>query len=157
MEATGGPPERPAAARPALRVEPRDRSIATVCAVLLLIGMPIGWLGGGGNSAGDVIGMLVAIAVSLALMFWLVTRFAPRMRRAEPSRATRFALILGALAVIVALVFWTGLPFALGAGAIALGLSLRESVAANLRGRATAAAVLGAIAVLASFLLLLFG
>jgi hypothetical protein len=60
------------------------------------------------------------------------------------------------LAVLTVLVFWTGLPFPLGAGAIALSLSLRESVPAE-NGRATGAVVLGAIGVVASFVLLLVG
>jgi len=55
-------------------------------------------------------------------------------------------------------VFWTGVTFALGAGALALGLSLRESAAPSAgRGRATAAVVLGALTLVASFVLLLIG
>jgi hypothetical protein len=157
MEATG-PPEQPPAARAAPGIEPRDRSIVLVCGLLLLVGMPIGWLAGGDNSAGDVIGLIVAVAISLSLMVWLVTRLVPRLRVDAPSRATRNALILGILAVIVGLLFWTGLPFAFGAAAVALGLSLQRSVPPSAgRGRATAAVVLGAIAVVAAFVLLLIG
>jgi hypothetical protein len=116
--------------------------------------MPVGWLPG---STGDVIGMLGIIVVVLAIMAALVLRLVPRERLA-PARASRSALILGVLSIIVGIVFWTGLPFAVGAAAIALGLSQRESATQGQgRGMATAAAVLGAIAVLASFVLLLIG
>jgi hypothetical protein len=135
-------------------VERRDRTIALVAAVLLLIGMPIGWLPG---STGDVIGMIViglaVLAIMAVLMLWLV----PRERLAQ-QRANRSALILGIVSILVGLVFWTGLPFAVGAAAIALGLSQRESTPEGQgRGMATAAVVLGGIAILATFVLLLIG
>jgi hypothetical protein len=133
-------------------VERRDRSIAIVAAILLLIGMPIGWLPG---STSDVIGMIViglaVLAIMAALVFWLV----PRERLAQ-QRANRSALILGIVSILVGLVFWTGLPFAVGSAAIALGLSQRET-ATDGRGMATAAVVLGGIAILATFVLLLIG
>lgn len=143
-------PSLDAAAPPATS---RDRNIAAVCALLLFIGMPIGWLPG---STGDVIGMFVTMAVVLAigaaLLLWLVPR-----ERLVPQRASRTALILGVLSIIAGLIFWTGLPLAIGAAAIALGLSQRESSASEGRGMATAGVVLGGIAVLASFVLLLIG
>jgi len=133
-------------------VERRDRSIAIVAAILLLIGMPIGWLPG---STSDVVGMivigLVVLAIMAGLVFWLV----PRERLAR-QRANRSALILGIVSILVGLVFWTGLPFAVGPAAIALGLSQRETSVEG-RGKATAAMVLGGIAILASFVLLLIG
>jgi hypothetical protein len=133
-------------------VERRDRSIAIVAAILLLIGMPVGWLPG---STSDVIGMIViglaVLAIMAALVFWLV----PRERLAQ-QRANRSALILGIVSILVGLVFWTGLPFAVGSAAIALGLSQRET-ATDGRGMATAAVVLGGIAILATFVLLLIG
>jgi hypothetical protein len=131
----------------------RDRSIALVCAVLLVIGMPIGYLPG---STGDTIGLIGLGLFSLALMAWIVLWLIPRERAA--GRAARTALILGVLALVTVLVFWTGIPFALGAGALALGLSARETGAASGgQGKATAAVVLGALAVVLSFVALLFG
>ena len=133
-------------------VERRDRSIAIVAAVLLLISMPVGWLPG---STSEVIGMIViglaVLAIMAGLVFWLV----PRERLAQ-QRANRSALILGIVSILVCLAFWTGLPFAVGAAAIALGLSQRETATEG-RGRATAAVVLGGIAILAAFVLLLVG
>ena len=135
-------------------VERRDRNIGLVAALLLLIGMPIGWLPG---KTSDVIGLIVIGLVVLAIMAGLILWLVPRERLAQ-QRANRSALILGILSILVGLVFWTGLPFAVGAAAIALGLSQRESTPEGQgRGMATAAVVLGGIAVLASFVLLLIG
>lgn len=133
-------------------VERRDRSIAIVAAILLLIGMPVGWLPG---STSDVIGLivigLVVLAIMAGLVFWLV----PRERLAQ-QRANRSALILGIVAILTCLAFWTGVPFAVGAAAVALGLSQRET-ATDGRGMATAAVVLGGLAMLAAFVVLLIG
>jgi hypothetical protein len=117
--------------------------------------MPIGYLSGD-TSTGDVIGLIVLGLVSLVLIVAVETWLVPRERALPPGRTARTALILGVLAVLTVVVFWTGVPFPLGAGAIMLGLSLRDSAPAE-TGRATAAAVLGAIGVLASFVLLLVG
>jgi hypothetical protein len=152
VEATG-PIAGSAVTQP--RAQPRDRQIGSICALLLLIGMPFGWLSDA--STGDVIAMSVAIVVCLALIALLITRFVPRERVRMPGRTGRAALIFGVLAALGVAVFWTGLPFPLGAGAVALGLSAREAAAAGKRGQATAAVVLGAVGVLGSFLALLLG
>jgi hypothetical protein len=128
----------------------RDRNIALVSTLLLLIGMPVAWLPGSG---GDVAGMFLMIAVTLAIMAGLLLWLAPRERAA--GRASRTALIVGILAVLTGAVFWTGLPFAVGAAAIALALGARSASPGDTR--ATVAAVLGTIAVLGSFVVLLIG
>jgi hypothetical protein len=116
--------------------------------------MPIGYLPG---STGDAVGLVVLGLVSLALMAGIVFWLVPRQRGAPVDQANRTALVLGIVSVVTLLVFWTGLPFAVGAGAIALGLSQREAAAPNARGRATAAVVLGALSVLLSFVALVIG
>jgi hypothetical protein len=133
-------------------IQQRDRNIALICGALVLIGMPVAWLPG---SAGDAIGMTVAILIDLAVMAALILWLVPRERLLS-ARAGRSALILGIVSVLVGLVFWTGLPFGPGAAAIALGLSQRAADGTG-RGTATAGAVLGTIAVVASFVLLLIG
>jgi hypothetical protein len=132
----------------------RDRNISLACALLLLIGMPVGWLPG---STSDVIGMIVFIVVDLAIMAGLLLWLVPRERRAS-ARANRSALILGIVSIIVGVVFWTGVVFGVGAAAIALSLSQRDATPAE-QGRrmATAGLILGGFAVLASFVLLLIG
>ena len=143
--------------RPAVtpQAQPRDRQVGAVCALLLLVGMPFGWLSDA--STGDVIAMSVAIVICLLLIGWLIMEFVPRERVRMPARAGRTALIFGVLAFIGIAVFWTGLPFALGAAAIALGLSAREAAPAGGKGQATAAVILGGLGVLASFVALLVG
>ena len=151
---------KPGGTPPISRTSPpiarRDRNIAGACALLLLIGMPIGYLTDN-PSTGDVIGLVVVTAICLALMAWIVLWLVPRQRAAATGRATRTALILGVLALVTCGVFWTGLPFPFGAGAIALGLSLRSVSPAGGRGKATAAVALGTFAVVASFVVLLVG
>jgi len=139
---TAGPQAGPADAAGA--VDSRDRTVALGCALLLLIGMPVGYLSGDP----EVLGLIITVVVSLAIMAAIVLRLVPHERAA--GRTGRTALILGIVAVIVGVVFWTGLPFAIGAGAIALGLS-------GTGGRAKAGLGLGLLAVVASFVLLLVG
>jgi hypothetical protein len=130
----------------------RDRMIATVSAVFLLVGMPVAWLTDN-PSTGDVIGMIVAILIDLTVMFLLFTRLLPR-ERAAMQRTARTVLIMGILSLLLGGVFWTGLAIAVGAPTVALALTVRE------RGgdaKAMVGLVLGAIAVVASFVLLLIG
>jgi hypothetical protein len=130
----------------------RDRTIAGVAAILVLIGMPVGWIGGK-TSTGDVIGMIVAIALDLALMAAVFLWLLPR-ERAATNRTARAVLIMGIVSILLGIVFWTGLVFGVAAGAVALGLTVRER---GRDGKAMAGLVLGAIAVVASFVLLLIG
>ena len=149
---SGTPDVAPPLEAAAPPIEQRDRNIALVCIALLLIGMPVGYLPG---STGDVVGLIAMVAVSLAAMAAILLWLVPRQRAVGGERASRTALILGIVSILVGLVFWTGLPFAVGAGAIALGLSQRETGVR--RGMATGGAVLGTIAVVASFVILLIG
>jgi uncharacterized membrane protein len=61
---------------------------------------------------------------------------------------------MGILSILLGLVFWTGLAIAVGAATVALGLTVRDR---GRDGRAMTGLVLGAIAVVASFVLLLIG
>jgi hypothetical protein len=126
-----------------------DRMIAGVAAVLLLIGMPVAWIGGKTTTA-DVVGLISVLVIVLGVMavgfLWLLPR-----ERAASHRTARTALALGVFAVITGLVFWTGVSIAVGATAIALALPIRSE------GRAATGLALGAIAMVASFVLLLVG
>jgi hypothetical protein len=137
-----------------LRAPPqRDAMVGGIATLLLLVGMPIGWLSGN-TSTGDAIGFVVATAISVALMagifFWLL----PRERAA--GRTARTSLILAIVALVLIVVFWTGLCFAVGAGAVALGLTGRASAAGG-QGKATVAVGLGALVIVAAFVGLLTG
>lgn len=151
MSAAGGPLD---AGRGEL--SQRDRAIGGGAALLLLIGMPVAYLGGK-TSTGDVIGLIVLTLVMLGAIAAVFLRLVPR-HEARPDDASRTGLILGVIAVIAVVVFWTGLPFPIGAGAIALGLVGQESAAPTARkGRAVAAVVLGSIAIALAFVALLVG
>ena len=93
-----------------------------------------------------IIASLIAIAVAIVL-FWVIL---PRITR--PGLG---ALIIGIVAVATIVVFWLGLPTIVGAAAISLGLSARESSAEP--GKATAGIVLGALAVIAHIVLAFVG
>jgi hypothetical protein len=150
VSATGTPA---AYSEPTSAAARRDKVIAAIAVVGLLISMPVGWLTDD-PSSGDRIGMAGAIVINLAVLaamfLWLIPR-----ERAASNRTERTALIVGIVAFLLCGVFWTGLPQMIGAGAVALALALRSSGAAG--GRTTAALVLGGIAMLASFVLLLVG
>ena len=133
----------------------RDGVMAGIAALLLLIGMPIGWLGDN-TSTGDAIGFVVATAISLALMAGIFLWLLPRERTA--GRATRTSLVLAIVALVLIVVFWTGLCFGLAAGAVALGLSARAAAPqGGGQGQATMAILLGALVMLAAFVGLLIG
>ena len=129
--------------------------IAGVAVLLLLVGMPIGWLTGK-TSTGDVIAFVVALLISLALVAGVFLWLLPRERAA--GREARSSLILAIVSLVLIVVFWTGIPFSLAAGAVALGLSAREAgPEAGGQGKATAAIVLGALVMLVAFVGLLTG
>jgi hypothetical protein len=139
-----------------LRARPqRDQLLAAAAAVLLLIGMPIGWLGAN-TSTGDVIGFVVSTIISLAVVALVFLWLLPRERAA--GREARSALILAIVALVLIVVFWTGLCFGPAAGAVALGLSAQAStVRGGGRGQATAAVVIGTLVLVAAFVGLLTG
>lgn len=130
----------------------RDRTIAAVAAVALLISLPIGWLASDG-STGQIVGVIVALIICLAVLAAIMRWLVPRERAA--GRASRTALILGIVALVLCVVFWTGLPVSIGAGAVALGLSARTAGGGDTR--ANVGIGLGAFAVLAPFIALLAG
>ena len=151
MAATGGPLDADSR-----ELTQRDRIIGGIAAVLLLIGMPVAYLGGN-TTTGDVIGLIVLtllmLAAIAAVFLWLVPR-----EEAVPGRPARTGLILGVVALLTVLVFWTGLPFPFGAGAIALGLVAQDAAGpSSTPGRAVAAISLGTLAIAIAFIALLFG
>jgi hypothetical protein len=76
---------------------------------------------GGGGWGG--LALLVALVAVGALLVGLATS---RARRVAPERTARRALVLAALGVVTIVVFWTGLPPVLAAGAAGLALDSRS-------------------------------
>jgi len=93
-------------------------------AALIVIGLAFAYLldvgdnDDGADVAGFVIVAVVAIAISAFLTLWLVPR---EEDQAGAHRPARTSLILGILAFLTLIGFWTGLPFALGVPALYLG------------------------------------
>lgn len=114
---------------------------------------------------GGTVGFIVAIALIVAAVV-LLLRFLVQPALAGRRPAARDALIVGVIAVLFVVVYWTGLPWALGAIAVVLATIGRESPArrdqatagpdpaADVvpadRKTATAALALGWIAILAA-------
>jgi hypothetical protein len=150
VSATGTPA---AYSEPTSAAAPRDKAIAAVASVLLIAGMAVGWLTDN-PSTGDKIGLAAFLVFDLALMAGMFLWLLPR-ERAAGERAARTSLILGIVGVLLALVLWTGIVFPVAAGALALGLSVREVMPDS--NKAMAAIILGALAQLAAFVVLLVG
>jgi hypothetical protein len=146
-------------------------------AALIVIGLLFAYLDLGGNDddsdvAGFVIVTLVAIAISAFLVLWLVPH---EEAQAGAHRPARTSLILGILAFLTLIGFWTGLPFALGVPALYLGAVGQARAREVLRpaagevtpaetpsersggGEALAGAVLGVVAVVLGLLLCVTG
>ena len=136
----------------------RRRAIELGALLLLLVGLPIGYLGGGEEENGDVISLIVVGVVCIALLVVLFERGLPRFESEEGSGTlARNALIFSIVALVLVIVFWTGLPIVLGAVGLSLGLVARERDRSGDAGKATAAAVIGALAMVLAFVGLLVG
>jgi len=94
-------------------------------AALIVVGLAFAYLldvGGSDEGDADVLGFvivtLVAIVIAAFLVLWVVPR---EESQAGFHRPARTSLILGVLAILTLVGFWTGLPFALGVPALYLG------------------------------------
>jgi hypothetical protein len=152
-------------------------------AALIVIGLAFAYLldvggndDGGADVAGFVIVTVVAIAISAFLELWLIPR---EEDQAGAHRPARTSLILGILAFVTLVGFWTGLPFVLGVPALYLGAlgqaRAREGRSAPAPGKpdevsaaeapservgggeALAGTVLGAVALVLGLLLCIIG
>src|SRR4051812_36896921 len=91
----------------------------------------------GDGEEGGVVPFIVT-ALLMVVVTAVVWNFLVVPRVDGPRTAAVAGIVLGALAVLFAFVYWTGLPFALGPAAIALGILARERE----RGEATAPAAI---------------
>jgi hypothetical protein len=129
---------------------PSAVAAGTVALVLMLIGTyvhtPYKAKGPGewGLSTQDLnqLPLLVGFAiVGAAVVFGVVVA---RALRTAPQRTARRSLILASVGVVSIVVFWTGLPVILAAGAATLALDARRRLG-RLPGTAIAALVLAAL------------
>ena len=135
-----------------LRRTPRTTLVAAT-AVLTLVGLSFGyWLTTDDDK--EVVGWLIVSAVCTVIAAALLLRLVPAVEadtRAD-NRPARVGLILGVLSALTVLVFWTGLPFALGVPALVLGAEGQARAATQGRGsEATATIVLASVAIVLAF------
>ena len=122
------------------RAQVRQLLVPTAVAVAVL-GSTVSWLGA--NSRGEGIGEAVFIPLLTAAVFALVVA---RGLRHESAGGRGIALgVIGLLAAPI--VFWSGIPLVLGAGATLLGQAGRRADEGS--GKAIAAFVLGVLTLIA--------
>jgi hypothetical protein len=118
----------------------QDERLAAALALLISIGaLAVANFGGNGDNGG--IGpYAISIGVCAVIAAVLFGRVLPGA--SEPARA---AWILAGLALVSCLMFWSGLPFVLGMGAVYSGGRAGRSAPAALGVLAIAAAVAGCV------------
>jgi hypothetical protein len=139
------------------------RTLAAATALLIFASLAFGYVldvTDNEDAEGDVLGWLIVSAAASLIAAALLLRFVPATE-AEPggdNKPARRALILGVLSVITLAVFWTGLPFALAVPALALAATGSARAAQEGHGgQATAAVVLGALAIVLGVLVCVTG
>ena len=142
----------------ALRTTPRT-TIAIATAAVLTISLAFGYWLNVGNDDKQVVAWIVVSLVGSLIAAALLLRFVPATEAETDGNApARRALVLGAAALITCVVFWTGLPIVLGIPAVVLAAEGRARAGTHGQaGEATAGAVLGGFAALASVVLLVAG
>jgi hypothetical protein len=146
----------------ALRTTPR-RTLAAATAVLIFVALLFAYvLDVTNNEDGDsdVGGWLIVSVVASLIAAALLMRLVPATEADQDgaNKPARRALVLGVLSVIAFPAFWTGLPFALGVPALALASTGQARAPQEGHGqRATVAAVLAAVAIVAAFVVCVAG
>jgi hypothetical protein len=142
-----------------LRRTPRT-TILGVTAAILIISLACGyWLLVGNSDDKEYVGWIIVSVVGTLILAALLLRFVPATESETDGNApARRGLVLGALALITVLVFWTGLPIIFGVPALVLAAEGRARAATYGQGNeATAGAVLGGFAAIAAIVLLIAG
>jgi hypothetical protein len=146
----------------ALRTMPR-RTLAAATAGLIYVALLFAYvldLTNNEAGKGDVRGWLIVSTVASVIAAVLLLRLVPASEAKQDgsNKPARQALILAVLSVITFVVFWTGLPFALGVPALALASTGRARASQEGRGgEATAAIVLAVVAIVAALALCVAG
>src|SRR3954453_6247075 len=142
-----------------LRRTPRT-TVLGVSAAVLVISLACGyWLLVGNNDDKEYAGWIIVSFVGTLILAALMLRFVPATEAEGDGNApARRALVLGVIALVTIVVFWTGLPIVLGVPALVLAAEGRARAATYGRGgEATAGALLGGLAALAAIVLLIAG
>jgi hypothetical protein len=139
------------------------RTLAVATAVLIFVALLFAYVLDVTNNEdgeGDALGWLIVSALASLIAAALLLRFVPASE-SDPdgdNKPARHALILGVLSLVTIVVFWTGLPFALGVPALALAATgSSRAPQQGHGGQATAAAVLAALAIVLSIVVCITG
>jgi hypothetical protein len=137
-----------------LRRTPRTTILAVTAAILIISTACGYWLVADGDD--EIVGWIVVSVVGTLIAAALLLRFVPATESEDDRNApARRALVLGALALVTCAVFWTGLPIVIGIPALVLAAEGRaRSATHGQAGEATAGAVLGGFAAVATTILL---
>jgi uncharacterized membrane protein len=133
-------------------------TILAVSAAILVFSLACGyWLTVGGDEDKEYLGWVIVSVIGTLILAALLLRFVPATEAETDGNApARRALVLGAFALVTCLVFWTGLPIVLGVPALVLAAEGRARDATYGQGNeATAGAILGGFAALATAVLLI--
>jgi len=124
-------------------------SVVIVVAELFANGIVLG--GEEDSSVGGWIGLsLFGIALTAVLLLVVVPRLQSQQRRTA-------VLAFGGGAVVTCVVFWSAIPFALGAAAIAAAGPQDDTPEGTEPAPSTAGVLLGVLAIVAAFILCLIG
>ena len=110
--------------------------LAAICLAIANFGIVVTHTGNGGTVP-YIVTLAVTAVISAILLFWAL----PRPGADRP----RWALVLGILAIVTLVVYWSGLPFAFGIAAVAFGAQRFETAARWGMYLGAAAAVLAAV------------
>ena len=141
-----------------LRTTPRT-TILAVTAVVLAVSSAFGYWLNVGDDDKEVVAWIVVVIVASLILAGLLLRFVPATEsEADGNAPARRALVLGAVAIVTCLFFWTTLPIVLGVPALVLAAEGRARAETYGGGaEATAGAVLGGFAALATVVMLVAG
>jgi hypothetical protein len=130
---------------------PPERQIGVAAVALAVIALFFGYVVNNDEN-GDVVGWITASAIAAAVAAFVFLWLIPRAKSdpATTNRPATYGLVTSVLAVIAIPVLWLGLPYVLGAGGAVLGrIGQARSTEAGHRRRATAAVIIGILAVVA--------
>jgi hypothetical protein len=141
-----------------LRTTPRT-TILAVTAAILVISTACGYWLLTNDSDKEYVGWVIVSVVGTLIAAGLLLRFVPATEAETDGNApARRALVLGVVALVTCVVFWTGLPIIIGIPALVLAAEGRARAATyGQGGEATAGAILGGFAALAATVTLIVG
>jgi hypothetical protein len=141
-----------------LRRTPRT-TILAITAAILIVSTACGYWLLTNDDDKEYVGWVIVSVVGTLIAAALLLRFVPATEAETDGNApARRGLVLGAVALVTCVVFWTGLPIIIGIPALVLAAEGRaRSETYGQRGEATAGAVLGGFAAAAAAIVLIIG